>query len=260
MRDYFPMLQAADSLATYEGYLTTEEKKERVKLEGQFKGVRNAFVRKIIKEESYAGVDVVASVEKDITDYSTSIGSDDFSVGYIRENLLPYLEKQLSKSPLRRKLEFWGPIAAGTIVLIAYFSIRFLNVINVGQPITTQEGLVHRAQAVSKVLRYEEWGPSHAHGKGRALVAILSWPIEPNEDEMKGANEFFGIVMAGHQMLSEQKQLCGELTPGTDDAASEQQIALVRDVATYIQGKDVKWLNPAPMTLLPPIKAAYPCL
>lgn len=259
MRDYFPMLHAADSLAAYEGYLTNEEKKQRVKLEGQFNAVRNAFVRKIIKTEGNPSIDLLTSVEKDITDYSASIGGDDFSVGYIRDSLLPYFEKQLSKSPLRRKLEFWVPIAVGAIVVVAYFSVRFWSAIDVGQPINSKDGLVHRAQAVTKALRYAEWGPSHAHGRGRALMAILTWPIEPSDEEMTGANEFFGIVLAGHQMMLEQKHACGELAPGTDDAASEQQVALVRNVATFIQGRDVKWLNPAPITLLPPIKAAYPC-
>lgn len=259
MRDYFPMLQAADSLAAYQGYLTIEDKKEHVKLESNFKRIRNSFVHNIIKIEGNSGIDILQSVERDINDYYHSIGGDDFSVNYIRSNLFPYLEKQLSKSPLRRKLEFWGPIAVGGLVVIAYFSIRFLSAIDVSQPVTTREGLVHRAQAVTKALRYEEWGPSHTHGKGRAVMAILTWPIEPSDEEMAGANEFFGIVLAGHQMMIQQKEACGPLAPGTNDAASEQQVALVRNVATYLQGENVKWLDPAPMTLLPPIKADFPC-
>lgn len=259
MRDYFPMLEAADSLAAYEGYLTTEDKKERVKLVGQFKSVRNAFVRKILETEGSAGIGLVPSVEKDIADYAASIGGENFSIGYIRENLLPYLEKQLSKSPLRRKLEFWAPIALGVVVVAAYFGVRFWSAIDVSQPIASKDGLIHRAEAVTKALRYDEWGPSHAHGKGRAVMAILTWPIEPSDTEITGANEFVGIVLAGHQLLLNQKEVCGAPTPGPGDSVSEEQVALVRDVATYIQGKSVKWLDPAPMTLLPPIQAAYPC-
>lgn len=257
-RDYWELLALAAELQGYAGYLDTEDLKQKRKLEERFAAARNKFVYAILRDGGTAD-EAVASVSADLDQIETESDSSwEPSIAFLRENLLTRIEKESRKAPWLRTTLRWFPVGLGVAAAIAYFSIRFFSGIEVDQPIESREGLQQRAAAAQKVIRYNDWMSGRSRRGGWAK-GILLWPIEPSEIEVQAATEFVSVTLDGHRALTEQGQACGNLIPGTQNTLSEQEVRLVGDVATYLRAENVQWRQPPIMTVLDPIRQAFPC-
>ena len=180
------------------------------------------------------------------------------AIQYMRDNLLPFLTKEANRSPLVRDIIKWTPAALGIVAAIAYFSIRVTSGVDITDPIDSKIGLVQRAAAAEKVIRYDEWMGTHVR-RGGWLKGIMLWPIEPNEAEIKGAGEFVSAALDGYDVLAQRGQICGTLIGGYDNKLSKEQISFTDDIAEGIQRNDIQWQTPPVLTILEPIKAKFPC-
>ena len=175
------------------------------------------------------------------------------AITYTEENLLPYLRKQAGMNPSLREAIKLFPYAAGAIVIVAYFTVRLMSATPVTESIETKEGLLQRADAVEKALRYDDWMDTRVR-RGGFLKGLLLWPIEPTDGEIEGAAEFVGLVMEGQQYA----QGCGVVT-GYGETLSNDQIKMVGDVIDYLQRPTIRWLDPPIRTVIPALESASVC-
>ena len=172
---------------------------------------------------------------------------------YIQENFLPYLTKEAGKSPRMRKARKAAPFAAAGLAVVVYFGIAFFSATPVTAAIETREGIVQRADAAEKVIRYDDWMNTRVR-RGGWLKGILLWPIEPDPYEIKGAGEFVGLVLEAQQYAKG----CGSVG-GYGNNLTAEQIRMVGDVADYIQRDDLQWKEPAPMTMVAALESVDRC-
>ena len=148
-------------------------------------------------------------------------------------------------------------LALAATAIIAYFGIRLLSGVDVSQPIESKSGIAQRAAAVAKVVRYDDWISGNAR-KGGLIKALLLWPIEPTEAEVRGAQEFAALAFEGVDELAKAGAICPSWA--TDEAAlAQQQTRLIGEVAAYVLSDAVRWQTPPIMTVIDPILQAFPC-
>lgn len=257
-RDYSELLEYAAGLQAYDGYLDTDGLKQRQAIEAKFATVRNKFVYALLRDGG-DWQDISRAVSDDLDQIETaSDPSWQAPIALVRENLLTRIEKEGRKKPWLRTAVRWTPAALAVAVAIAFFGIRFASAVDISQSLETRVGLEQRAAATKKVIRYDDWMSSRVR-RGGWLKGILLWPIEPSETEIQGAQEFVALTLDGYAALSGEGEICGVLPQGAGDSLSEQQLDLIGDVATFLRDTGTQWEEPPIMTVLEPIRRAFPC-
>ncbi len=175
------------------------------------------------------------------------------AVDYTEQNLLPYLKKEAAKSPGFRKALKIAPVAIGALVVIAYFGVRLFSATPITAGIETREGLLQRAAAVEKVIRYDDWMGTRVR-RGGLFKGLILWPIKPTDPEIEGAAEFVGLVLEGQKYADG----CGAVV-GFGEDLTDDQIQLVSHVSNHIQNPNIDWQNPPPMTILKGLETAKAC-
>src|SRR3546814_14129204 len=92
------------------------------------------------------------------------------------------------------------------LCVVAYFGWRLFSAVDVSAPIASREGVVQRAAAMEKYVRYDDFMHTEVR-KGGWLKGIMFWPIEPSDAEMTAASEFAGLTLGAFQILRSNDQV-----------------------------------------------------
>jgi hypothetical protein len=94
--------------------------------------------------------------------------------------------------------------------------------------------------------------------KGGWLKGILFWPIEPTEDEIKGASEFAALAYEAQQ-VSVERFNCSTIARGDGNRPSPEELSYLAGVADYLRGTKVQWKEPPVLTAVDAAKAVGKC-
>ncbi|MBX9740783.1 MAG: hypothetical protein K2X62_11945 [Beijerinckiaceae bacterium] len=255
-RDYSALVNLTLELSAYDGYLDSHRIIERNELEGKYRKAKQDFVYHLLKE-GHSAEDSASSVSDELAEIS-AMSDPGWEPVYneIREDILAQIKRDAAKKPWQRTVRYFAPVIVGFVLAVAYFGTYFYNIIPISAPLETRAGLTQRADALAKVLRYDEWNNTR---RGGFIKGLLLWPIEPSEPELRGAKEIAGITFAGAKALEQKREACLENLSGSGGEVSDGGVALLGVVATHLRDKSTKWQTPAVMTILDPIRTAYPC-
>lgn len=176
------------------------------------------------------------------------------AIDYVEANVMPAIRKEAGKDPRMRRALRALPLIAIPVVMVIYFGIALLSGTPVTDSIQTRQGIIQRAAAAKKVIRYDEWAGVHMHRNGW-VKPILLWPIQPDPYEVKGAGEFVGLVLEGQQYAKG----CGLVLGIGGDTLSSAQVKLVGDVADVIRSNDLQWSKPPVVTVVTTLERVKPC-
>src|SRR3546814_19562743 len=76
---------------------------------------------------------------------------------YTADHLVPFLQKEAKKSPAYRKAMKMMPWVIAAVCVVAYFGLRLFSAVDVSAPIASREGVVQRAAALVKYVRYADF-------------------------------------------------------------------------------------------------------
>lgn len=223
-------------------------------MEARFNTLRNAIAYDLLAkcEGDAAARDRVASdfaaIRADTDEYLIPV------VDHVEAELQSRIEREGSKSPLHRRIIKWTPIALGTLALAIYLAAAVYERIPIDRPLETRAGIEQRAAALRKTMRHAEWTDTR---RNRLVVELLFWPISPNDAEQKGASEFVELVLGARAALRDAHTICG--APAADVPVTDADIEFAGRIADDVRGGGLTWKTPAPLTLLAPVRADYPC-
>jgi hypothetical protein len=124
-RDYRPLLNAAQELQFFTGYLDTQGLKEQGKAQSAFNAERRKFVYERLKEsDDHEAVIALVSADLDRIAQTTT----EYTPGAIEEvrtQLIEHIGRQARNGPLMRFAVRWGPPALVTAAAVAYFALKF---------------------------------------------------------------------------------------------------------------------------------------
>jgi len=256
VRDYGELLRTGVELAGYDGYLDTEGLKERNKVQARYNTLRNAIVYDLLRREpDAAAAHNTMHRELDAERPGTPEGLLAF-VDQVETELAAQIERDGARAPWRRTLVHRGPWIVAAVVLAIYFGLRIYSRQPVDAPLQTRAGIVQRAAAAHKALRYADWTDTR---RRRWVAELLFWPIAPTDAETKGAGEFAAMVLDGRRFLAEQRLICAPAAPSSAEGITDADLDLVGTVADAVRAPGLRWADPPILTLLAPIRAAYPC-
>jgi hypothetical protein len=236
------MAAAITQLADAEGTLDKREwkkaKEQYDSLEAKFIEVRNKYVDVLLATpeghaEAYELVRTNLEEIKAACDPSWGA-----AVQYTSEKLLPKLQKEASRDPRTRMAVKAAPWVFGGLAIIAYFGVRFWAATPITHSLETKDGIQERAAALVKLIRYDDWMQTHVR-KGGWLKGILLWPIEPTEDEIKGASDLVGLEFAAQKIASEQ--FACQIVYRSQGTPSKDELDYLKKAAEYLRGPTVKW-------------------
>src|SRR3546814_13799862 len=93
------------------------------------------------------------------------------------DTLFPYttlfrsLQKEAKKSPAYRKAMKMMPWVIAAVCVVAYFGLRLFSAVDVSAPIASREGVVQRAAAMEKYVRYDDFMRSEERRVGKECVS-----------------------------------------------------------------------------------------
>lgn len=123
-RDYRPMLEVAQELQFFTGYLDTEDKKRQMAVQARFDSERRKFVYELFNERDDHNR-LVESVSGDLDRIAaTTTEYNHGAIEEVRAELLQHIDRQSSNSPIMRFIVRWGPPTVGVAFVIAYIVAR----------------------------------------------------------------------------------------------------------------------------------------
>jgi hypothetical protein len=176
---------------------------------------------------------------------------------YLENNLLNDLKKEARRSPKTRKVLKALPYVAGAFAVAAYFGTAVVYRVNVTDPLETRAGLEQRADALGKVLLYDDWADAKVR-RGGWVKGLLLWPIEPNEQEVQAGAELAGLALEAANVV-QQEHGCPILYAGGEDEISEQQIEYLEKITERLKATGTRWVDPPVMTLVQEARAVRGC-
>lgn len=168
------------------------------------------------------------------------------AVNYVSDNLMPYLEKELRRSPNTRKFFKYLPWVIAGVSVFAYIATSFLALTPINHAIDTQAGIKERAAAVQKVIRYDYLMNTHVR-KGGWIKGALFWPLEPTEYEIKGASEFAALAFEAKQ-VSVQEYGCSPIAREYGNGPSKNEVAYLSETAERLRDATLQWKKPPIVT------------
>lgn len=149
----------------------------------------------------------------------------------LKELLIEQTIKESKKSPLRRKIEKHSWWIILLTISISALSIRYYSAVEVTDTITEKSGIIQRADALQKILRYDDWMDTRVR-KGGWLKSFLLWPIEPTKEEINSAAEFIGATEEVYNHLLSQSLICN-----VPPSYNTDHMTASKDVLSFIQMK-----------------------
>jgi hypothetical protein len=123
-RNYGPMLEAAQELQFFTGYLDTQGRKEQSKAQGALDAERRKFVYERLKESDDHEA-LIASVSADLDRIAaTTTEYTPGAVEEVRTQLVEHIGKQGANGPVMRFIVRWGPPALTAAAGIGYIGLR----------------------------------------------------------------------------------------------------------------------------------------
>jgi hypothetical protein len=119
------MLDAAQELQFFTGYLDTQGLKEQAKVQSAFNAERRKFVYETLKESNDHDA-LIATVSADLDRIAET--TTEYSPGAIEEvraQVVEHIGRQASNGPFMRFIVRWGPPALTAAAVIGYFALRF---------------------------------------------------------------------------------------------------------------------------------------
>lgn len=233
---------AVTQLADAEGSLNKREwkkaKEQHDHFEAKFIEVRNKYIDVLLATpEGHAKAYelVRASLEEIKTTCDPSWAA---AVQYTSDKLLPKLQKESSRDPRTRTAIKAAPWVLGGLAVIAYFGVRFWAATPITHSLETKDGIQERAAALVKLIRYDDGMQTHVR-KGGWLKGILLWPIEPTEEEIKGAAELAGLEFEAQKIAS--TQFGCQIVYRSQGTPSKDELKYLKETAEYLRNPTVKW-------------------
>ncbi len=151
----------------------------------------------------------------------------------LKELLLKQANEEAKKrSPWHKIKKYFWLIILGIIFLFALL-VRHYSAVDVTDQITLKTGLIERAAAFKKILRYEDLMLEKGERKGGPLKTFLYWPISPTKDEVTYAEEFIGGTKEVYKILLSQSAICDVPAEYTADPMSAP-----KEILKFIQKQD----------------------
>lgn len=125
-RDYGELLERAQDLEEYTGYLDTIARNEQIQARGRFDDARRRFVYDLFKEE-IGREEILPSVLADLDGLEAANPYLGGALSTIREELTRHIGKQARNNPVQRFLIRWGPPALTVAAAAAYIYFRSMR-------------------------------------------------------------------------------------------------------------------------------------
>ena len=253
-QNYGPLVQAANELNQYSGYLDTEGQKALGAAKGQYRGLLSRTSYELIGDHGSAAA-ASQQAARDLQSWASSEPEWADTILQVMEDLLAQIDADSRKSGLRRWVRYYALPIGVALAVTAYLGTWWYNHLTIDRPLESREGLIQRAEAYDKTRQYDDL----MGGRGGLIKRAILSAVEPDEDELRATQEFFDVVLQGHAMLEQQGKVCGlPIIEGSGDTA-EQRLALVDLVSAQLQDPKTRWETPPVMTVLPIIAQTRPC-
>jgi hypothetical protein len=253
-RDYWPLVQTANQLDQFIGYLDTAGEKELAKAKGEYRTALSRVSYELIADLGGAAA-AASRAAADFDDWAASETEWSETIRRVKDDLLVQIEVDSQKSNLRRWVKYYSLPIIIALGVTAYLGTWWYNDITIDQPLETRDGLVQRAQAYEKARQFDEW----MSGRGGLIKRVILSAVEPDEAELQAAQEFLGVVLQGHAKLEAERTACGLAVPVQASDVSDPHLKLADLVSEQLQDKSTVWVTPPVMTILPVIAQTYPC-
>jgi hypothetical protein len=125
-RDYGELLERAQDLEEYTGYLDTIGRNEQMQARSRFDDARRRFVYALFKED-IPKPEVLPSVLADLDRLEAANTYLGAALSTVREALVRHIHKQARNNPVQRFLIRWGPPALTLAAAAAYLYFQSLR-------------------------------------------------------------------------------------------------------------------------------------
>ena len=127
-RDYERVLDAAEKLMSFTGYLDSEGLKRQGEAQGKFNGEVRVFVYDLFRETPDHGA-LAFAVSADLDRIAATGNHSLAAIADTRAALLTEIRKRSRNSPVMHFLIRWGPPVLGLVAVaaFAYFKLRVLG-------------------------------------------------------------------------------------------------------------------------------------
>jgi len=226
-------------------------------LEEDFKKVRKDFVDEVLGVEER---NELAVEQTETALHNLREGSDPSwypALNYMEENLLPTVKKEAGKSPAFRKALKLLPIITAVLLVVAYVGTRIATGVDVSAAPESRQGIEQRADALSKVLRYDDWADTRVR-RGSWIKGPLLWPIEPTDKEVAAAGEFAGLALEAADVAASEYG-CFRLGSGIGDRLSDAELSYLESIAKDVRSPDTEWHDLPVVTVLQAARSARGC-
>lgn len=255
--DYFRVIELRGELEQFKGYLDAEGLKQQNTVKAAYQAERNKLVYQLIGDLADAD-EAVARVDADLDACKEVNPGWALTVDVVREDINNRIRGEAGKPVWRRRLQYYSvPIIVSTLA-IAYVGTWMYNDLEIDQPIETKAGIIQRADALDKVLRYQDLMSGQAQ-RGGWIKPFLFAPLEPDDAELEGARGFSSLVLAGYDKLESEGLACDLAKSIPAEAPTEAELELLEHASAYVHDPVVQWREPPPMTLLDAVIKDRPC-
>jgi hypothetical protein len=235
---YAQLVTLAGELEQFRGYLDTEEQKVQREVQGRYDQTRNHLAYDLVNKLGDTDA-ALAQATAELNDLAAAEPGWSETIAGVRDDLLERIGLDRNKSPIVKRLARYAlPI---TIALAAtiYFGLWQYESLTIDALIDTKAGLMQRAQAFDKAAFYQDMagGPSARNG---LVKDILFAPFEPDEDELKGASAFAGLVLAAGSRLERDGHACTQLG-SVGNELSKAEIEFVSAVSADVTDAQTPW-------------------
>lgn len=252
--DYWQVIQLANRLEQFVGYLDTQGQKAKAEAKGHYLRAKDHLAYDL--EKQFGGPDAaIAQINSDLAALAGAEPEWTEIIEIVRGDLIERIESQRRKNPLLKKIvRFGAPIGFATVVAV-YLGTWFYYNVSIEAPLESKAGLIQRAEAYDKAILYE----GLASGRGGLIKKFLLAPIEPNEEQLAAANDFAGLVLSAYYRLAAEQTACGLALSQEGQPLTESEKELISTISAQIRDEKTAWQNLAPQTVLVAVAKTRPC-
>lgn len=255
--NYEGVLAAASEMEGYSGYLDGDELKASQQAQNTFAGVRNRFVYDVLSTgddpEEIKGR-IVGDLDQLADEHPGWAGT----AGVVRDELLLRIDEESRKNPTWRKMVRYTPMAIGVLLVVGYFGTKFYNDVDLSHSFDTKEGIVARAAALEKTLRYDDLASTRTR-RGGLVKSVVLWPLSPSDAEVNAAMEVAGFAYDAEAFLREQQVPCNFPYHSNGEELSESEKAFLEGYADRLQASELTWDEDPKYTMLVTVSKQLSC-
>ena len=185
--------------------------------------------------------EIIAFLNADLDALAAAPGADPRATQRVREALLARFDIQARKNATRRRILVSIPFAILAVILLAYFTLKFVNIVGINDPVDTREGMTQRAAAVRKILYYESWKIGEIpNSRARTFFWLALWPWEPTDNEVDGATELVTLMVDTNRDLA-TREGCDMAISSFGEVNQVGAELFAGRIAAALVSKDMKW-------------------